>query len=51
MLIAILGMSRSEEKTPEMIVLRNMMIKIDYYIESAPYGFLFTSRKILETNE
>ena len=26
-------------------------IKIDYFIESAPYGFLFTSRKTLETNE
>ena len=25
--------------------------KIDYFIESAPYGFLFTSRKTLETNE
>ena len=27
------------------------VIKIDYLIESAPYGFLFTSRKTLETNE
>ena len=26
-------------------------IKIDYFIESALYGFLFTSRKTLETNE
>ena len=26
-------------------------IKIDYFIESASYGFLFTSRKTLETNE
>ena len=26
-------------------------IKIDYFIESAPYGFLFTSRKTLETKE
>ena len=26
-------------------------IQIDYCIESAPYGFLFTSRKTLETNE
>jgi len=26
-------------------------IQIDYFIESAPYGFLFTSRKTLETNE
>ena len=27
------------------------MIKIDYLIESAPYGFLFTSVKTLEANE
>ena len=27
------------------------VIKIDYFIESAPYGFLFTNRKTLETNE
>ena len=26
-------------------------VKIDYFIESAPYGFSFTSRKTLETNE
>ena len=26
-------------------------VEIDYFIESAPYGFLFTSRKTLETNE
>ena len=26
-------------------------IKTDYFIESAPYGLLFTSRKTLETNE
>ena len=26
-------------------------IKIDYFIENAPYGFLFTSRKTLEMNE
>ena len=26
-------------------------IKIDYFVESAPYGFLFTSRKTLETSE
>ena len=32
-------------------VLRNNFIKIDYFIESAPYGFLLTSRKTLETNE
>ena len=25
--------------------------RIDYFIESAPYGFLFTSRKTVETNE
>ena len=24
---------------------------IDYFIEIAPYGFLFTSRKTSETNE
>ena len=24
---------------------------IDYFIQSVPYGFLFTSRKTLETNE
>ena len=29
----------------------NQRIKIDYFIESAPYGLLFTSRKTLETNE
>ena len=29
----------------------NKIIKIDYFIESAPNGFLFTSRKTLETNE
>ena len=27
------------------------LVKIDYFIESAPYGFLFTSRKTLETKE
>ena len=27
------------------------VIKIDYFIESALYGFLFTVRKTLETNE
>ena len=27
------------------------LVKIDYFIENAPYGFLFTSRKTLETNE
>ena len=27
------------------------VIEIDYFIESALYGFLFTSRKTLETNE
>ena len=27
------------------------LVKIDYFIQSAPYGFLFTSRKTLETNE
>ena len=26
-------------------------VETDYFIESAPYGFLFTSRKTLETNE
>ena len=26
-------------------------IKIDYFIESAPYGILFTSHKTLETNQ
>ena len=26
-------------------------IEIDYFIESAPNGFFFTSRKTLETNE
>ena len=26
-------------------------VKIDYFIESAPYGFLYTSRKTLETSE
>ena len=26
-------------------------VKIDYFIESTPQGFLFTSRKTLETNE
>ena len=25
--------------------------EIDYFIESAPNGFFFTSRKTLETNE
>ena len=29
---------------------RVYFIKIDYIIESAPYGFLFTSRKNLETH-
>ena len=27
------------------------MIQTDYFIKRAPYGFLFTSRKTLETNE
>ena len=27
------------------------VIKIDYFIERALYGFLFTVRKTLETNE
>ena len=27
------------------------LIKIDYFIESAPYGFLFRNRKTLEAHE
>ena len=27
------------------------VIKKDYFIESAPYGLLFTSRRTVETNE
>ena len=32
-------------------ILRGDEYKIDYFIESAPCDFLFTSRKTLETNE
>ena len=35
----------------QIIAIIAQSIKIDYFIESAPYGLLFTSRKTLETNE
>ena len=34
-----------------LILMVIMIVKIDYFIESVPYRFLFTSRKTLETNE
>ena len=41
----------SAKNTPAQHWISIHVRKIDYFLESAPYGFLFTSRKTLETNE
>ena len=48
-IVECLGMFGVAENVTSLLV--NTMREIDYFIESALYGFLFTSRKTLETNE
>ena len=48
-IVECLGMFGVAENVTSLLV--NSMREIDYFIESALYGFLFTSRKTLETNE
>ena len=43
--------SKIEQHNGTVSIINGQRIKIDYFIESVPYRFLFMSRKTLETNE